>query len=684
MLNNMENGQKNKQGNYRFTDDYLPLLVFLLCLAVGLGYLYRSWSANRQVAGDATAVFSMLLVLMVMFWRVRKNAQMRKLSEDLAASTDLFQKVFAFAPLGIALLDAEDNNFMVNPMLEQILGRTRQELLQTHWTSITHPDDLAEDQELYRRWQAGTIEHFYREKRFLRPDGSAVWCAVQVTPLRLRAGQVAQNMAIVEDIHEKRLALEALRESERSKSVILINLPGMAYRCRYDRDWTMLFVSEGCLELTGYPPASFINNQVLSFNQVIAPEYRDQLWQEWEKAVPEGVPFRSEYEIVTAQGVRKWVLEIGRAIYNVQGVPEALEGIIIDINAEKEKEAMLRYISEHDFMTGVHNRTCFEEMLGQLEGKAHLPLSVMAMDINGVRLINNAFGYDAGDRLIAATAKILQDCCRAQDVLARIGGDEFGLLMPNTDAATASIMVSTIKEAVAAYNRNRPGQPYEMSLSIGFATKETTDERNFDTLKQADDSLRNRMLLNQHSSHNAIVASIMATVYEKSQETEEHAKRLAALSSAIGRKLNLSHKNLDELELFAMLHDIGKAVIDDRILNKPGRLDEAEWEIMRKHPEIGHRIAKSADELEPIAGYILTHHEHWDGSGYPRGLKGAEIPLLSRILAVADAFDAMTEDRVYRKALSAETALAEIEKCAGTQFDPEIVRIFLAIMRGRG
>lgn len=683
MLNHTENGQNNNQGAHRLTGDYLPMLVVLLCLAIGLAYLDRFWAESRPIIWEIVAFYSALTLLAVMYCLVRKNAQMRKLSEELAASTDLFQTAFALAPVGIALLDANDNNFMVNPMLEQILGRTRSELLNIHWTDITHPDDLAEDQTLRRLWQAGTIDRFYREKRFLRPDGSAVWCAVQITQLRLRVGQVAQNMAIVEDIHEKRLALEALRESERSKSVILTNLPGMAYRCRYDRDWTMLFVSDGCLELTGYPPTSFINNQVLPFNQVIAPEYRDQLWQEWEKALPEGVTFRSEYEIITAPGARKWVLEIGRSIYNEQGALEALEGIIIDISAEKEKEAMLRYISEHDFMTGLFNRTYFEEMLGQMEGKAQLPLSVMAMDINGVRLINNAFGYDAGDRLIAAAAKILLGCCRPQDVLARIGGDEFGLLLPNTDAATALTMLSTIKEAVAAYNCNRPGQPYELSLSIGFATKETPDERNFDILKQADDSLRNRMLLNQHSSHNDIVSSIMATVYEKSQETEEHAKRLAALSTAIGRKLNLSHKNLGELELFAMLHDIGKVVIDDRILNKPGRLDDAEWEIMRKHPEIGYRIAKSADELQPIAGYILAHHEHWDGNGYPHGLKGAAIPLLSRILAVADAFDAMTEDRVYRKALSAEKALAEIEKCAGTQFDPEIVRVFLAIMRGK-
>jgi HD-GYP domain-containing protein (c-di-GMP phosphodiesterase class II) len=126
-----------------------------------------------------------------------------------------------------------------------------------------------------------------------------------------------------------------------------------------------------------------------------------------------------------------------------------------------------------------------------------------------------------------------------------------------------------------------------------------------------------------------------------------------------------------------MLHDIGKIGIDNSILNKPGKLSKNEWEIMKKHSEIGYRIAMSSPELEPIAEYILAHHERWDGNGYPQGLKGEEIPLLSRILAVVDSYDAMTEDRVYRKAMTHQAAIEEIKKNAGTQFDPNIAQIFI-------
>jgi len=189
--------------------------------------------------------------------------------------------------------------------------------------------------------------------------------------------------------------------------------------------------------------------------------------------------------------------------------------------------------------------------------------------------------------------------------------------------------------------------------------------------------MRRRKLLNRNSSHGNLLTSIMATLYERSQETQEHAKRLARISKTIAARLGLEQKSIDEIELFAMLHDIGKVGIDDKILKKPGELTPSEWEDMKKHPEIGYRIAKSSPHLEKIAEYILTHHENWDGTGYPNGLKGIEIPLFSRILAIADAYDAMTEDRIYRKAVKPQDAIAEIALKSGSQFDPEITEIFM-------
>jgi len=169
-------------------------------------------------------------------------------------------------------------------------------------------------------------------------------------------------------------------------------------------------------------------------------------------------------------------------------------------------------------------------------------------------------------------------------------------------------------------------------------------------------------------------------MFEKSHETEEHAQRLVSLSKAVGMALDLSQAELDKLVLLASLHDIGKVGIRDDILTKQGELDDMEWEEMKRHPEIGYRIAKTSPDLAPIAEGILCHHEWWDGSGYPQGIRGESIPLISRIVAVVDAYDAMTNDRPYRKALNHETAIKRIKQNAGTQFDPNIVKIFTEIV----
>ena len=167
------------------------------------------------------------------------------------------------------------------------------------------------------------------------------------------------------------------------------------------------------------------------------------------------------------------------------------------------------------------------------------------------------------------------------------------------------------------------------------------------------------------------------TLNEKSNETEEHTNRLFDLCNKVGKRYNISSEDTSDLELLCMLHDIGKIGISDTIISKPGKLNEEEWVIMKTHPEIGFRIAKATPELKKVSDYILYHHEKFDGTGYPKGLKKYKIPLLDRILSVVDAYDAMTNDRVYRKAMSKEEALKEIISNSGTQFDSDVVKIFL-------
>ena len=266
---------------------------------------------------------------------------------------------------------------------------------------------------------------------------------------------------------------------------------------------------------------------------------------------------------------------------------------------------------------------------------------------------------------------------RKNDILARYGGDEFSIILPNMNGDKAYDLTKKIKKLCEEYNKTVNNESFGISISLGYATKMNKDEDIDLIIRTAEDYMYKHKLLESTSSHSDIVSSIKATMFERSYETQQHADRLSKLSRDIGVHLNFTQAQLDDLELLATLHDIGKVGVDDRILNKPGKLEEKEWLEMKKHSEIGYRIAMASPELVPIAEYILYHHERWDGMGYPSGLNKENIPLPSRILAAVDAYDAMTQDRVYRKAMSKEAAVEELRKNAGTQFDPVIIDIFI-------
>ncbi|NLM21195.1 MAG: PAS domain S-box protein [Peptococcaceae bacterium] len=645
-----------------------------------LGVSYSALLANKEsvkhVRHAIIVVLSVLMLLLVLYHIVLKNETLKSLKFKLKESEALYRAVFDNASVGIAVLRNYEMFVEMNNMFTKIMGRSKEEMKGMSWLSLTAPDDWAADMEMFSRLKAGEIKDYSMEKRIVKPDGSTIWVNMDITVLQQSDRSDLTHLCLVQDINDRKLTEQALRESERSKSVLLSHLPGMAYRCCYDKNWTMEFLSDGCLELTGYNPESLINNKEIAYSELILPEYRDPIWQEWKRVLALREQFKYEYEIVTAQGEKKWVWEIGQGIFDENESLISLEGIVIDITQSKRNQMQIQYLNDHDVMTGLYNRIYYEKAKNELDKEEYLPLSVIISDINGVRLVNDAFGYHEGDRLIMETAKIIQACCRDKDIVARTGGDEFTILMPNTSREQAYQFVEKITQACEDYNNRTADKANSISLSIGLGTKQYSIENIRMIEREAEEYMYKHKLLEQESHHSAILSSIMATMYAKSQETKEHANRLATLSKMIGEELNLQQKSMDELELFAMLHDIGKIGIDDRILNKPGKLNDKEWIAMKKHSEMGYRITMSSPELQSIAYYILSHHERWDGKGYPQGLKGEEIPLLSRILAVADAYDAMTEDRIYRKAMRRDQAIEEIKKNAGTQFDPCIVEIF--------
>jgi len=338
------------------------------------------------------------------------------------------------------------------------------------------------------------------------------------------------------------------------------------------------------------------------------------------------------------------------------------------------------YKSYHDHLTGLYNRSYLEKELERNENSNRLPVTIIKADINSLKLVNDAYGHRTGDKLLKKVAWILQKTCREEDIIARWGGDEFVVILPQTTKEAAQVLYERIKNScMEAFMKDVP-----VSIAIGLATKETREKKLHETLEEAESDMYKQKLAESRSTRSAILNSLLTTLGAKSYETEVHFRQMRSLARYIGKKIKLHDSELDRLNLLVTLHDIGKINIPEEVLTKEKPLTLEEWKMIEKHPETGYRIARSTGDFALVAVDILGHHERWDGSGYPQGLKGGKIPLLSRITSIVDAYEVMSRGRPYKRALSQEEIVAEFTKCAGKQFDPQLVEILFNVLQENG
>lgn len=363
-------------------------------------------------------------------------------------------------------------------------------------------------------------------------------------------------------------------------------------------------------------------------------------------------------------------------VTSIRDIMDDLAGLLL-IGQDMRNYKKLEFLSFHDPLTGLYNRLFLEQEMERLEKRTGEAVGIILSDIDGLKLINDTFGHPAGDKLILAGGQAMKRAVGSLGLAARVGGDEFAVLLRGTDASEIQNIYRKIKsEAVAFNNAN---VDLSLNLSVGYAYHESAANiRNL--FKEADDYMYREKLFKSNSIRSAIIRTLTETLQARDYITDGHAKRLQDIVEAMGQAIHLPESDLRDLRLFAQFHDIGKVGIPDRILFKAEALTQEERKEMQRHSEIGYRIAVSSPELVLIADWILKHHEWWDGSGYPIGLKKDEIPLACRILAIADAYDAMTNDRPYRSAMNEKKAVSELLAKAGTQFDPALVQVFLTIL----
>ena len=360
-----------------------------------------------------------------------------------------------------------------------------------------------------------------------------------------------------------------------------------------------------------------------------------------------------------------------------------------------------RELSVIDELTGLYNRRHFYEVLEtemhrtQCYGRS---FSLVLLDLDGFKKYNDAFGHTNGDSVLKSLARTLRSSLRKADATFRYGGDEFTIILPVTDAHRAKKIVDRIRSKwLLAPKAEHLLLESPLGLSAGVAqfpeNAETADGLVFladtalyhskraggykTTLASALGTLETDML--DRATLDQVYA-LAATVEARDPFTYGHSKRVAAISAMIGKAIRLSRKELANLHAASLLHDIGKVGISDSILTKPGRLAEDEWELLRKHSAEGARIVGYVKELAPLVPIIRHHHEWYDGTGYPDGLKGEDIPFGARVISIADAYDTMTTTRNYRDIVSQEEAFEELRRCSGTQFDPELVELLCRAM----
>ncbi len=355
---------------------------------------------------------------------------------------------------------------------------------------------------------------------------------------------------------------------------------------------------------------------------------------------------------------------------------DMLISTVIDVTEQKLREDEALRIAYTDALTGLWNRLSFSERLNTSDQQLVYPYALLIMDINGLKIINDAFGTEKGNEALKNVGEVLKQVVGSRDRIFRIGGDEFAITLENLGDEEAETLRLKLMEAM----RDLTIDDVSYSLSIGLACKASIDEPSAQMLKRAEEDMYKKKVLEGQSVRNRAIMSILSMLADKYEEERVHSERVSELCMTVGASLGVTGEDLEELRMAGMLHDIGKIAIPDRILDKPGKLDDDEWVIMKQHTFYGYNILKAADEYTNLALYALTHHERYDGNGYPKGLKGEEIPLYSRIISVADAYEAMTSDRIYRKRLSDQDALNELKRCSGSQFDPKIIDVFMDIV----
>jgi len=596
-----------------------------------------------------------------------------RLKTEISESKICFEQIFNLNPDAALITSFSDGKIMnFNREFLAYFGYTYDELIGKCLFDLNIYEDINCRQDILKILNEKELLKS-KENKFICKDGSRKVFIVSLEKIVLN--NMPYLISIAHDITENNENKEDNKNSEEKYRFLTEFASDVTWVYNLSKN-KYSYVSPSVFELRGLTSEEAESETLEdSFTAESLPFLMDAIANNSEKFISNpdiNDCFVSELQQPCKNGDKLWTEVSTKYNYNEDGEIEII-GVSRNIERRKKFEKQVQYLSYHDQLTGLYNRRFYDEELKRLDIRRNLPIALIMLDVNGLKLVNDAFGHVAGDILLEKVSNVFKAECRSDEIVSRIGGDEFVVLLIKSNKEDAKKFVDRIKTAISkekVYDVN-------LSVSIGMAIKQNMNEDILKVYNKAEDDMYRNKLAERSIIRKKTIAIIMNSLYKQNYVEKLHSKRVEGLCECLANELHWDKEAVNEIKTAGLMHDIGKIGISDIIVSKTEKLSETEFNEIKRHVENGYRILSSSSEFSNIAEFIYEHHERWDGSGYPRGLKGEEISIQGRIIAIADSFDVMKSERAYCREISETEAISELKKGAGTQFDPDLARLFV-------
>jgi diguanylate cyclase (GGDEF)-like protein/PAS domain S-box-containing protein len=608
---------------------------------------------------------------------IREITNEKELNSKIISQNKRLENIIDGTNVGTWERNLQTNKAIINEKWAEMLGYKLDELSNMNtksWENLVYTPDLKKIKKEVDKLVNKKIKYYDIEYRMKHKNGKIIWVngRGKISEWSKNKEPLVISGTTMDITNRKKTEEKIYNEREKFKTTLLSVGDGVIST---DKKGNINVMNKIAEELTGWDKEDAQNKPLEKVLNIIKEETREKIENPAKQILKTGktLETNSHVILINKDGKEIHIEKSASPIKNMNGNITGTVIVFRDCTEKREKQKKIEFLSFYDPLTGLYNRRYMSESIKRLDTYKSIPFSVIVADVNGLKLTNDSYGHDMGDKLLIEVAKILESSCRKEDIVCRVGGDEFVILLPNVNEKKAEEIIERIKKEA----QDTKLDSIIVSLAIGYSTKNEEEKDILQVYKEADNEMYKNKLRYGKIMRNKTIEKILLNINNKYDHEQIHSERVSQYCLRIAEAMNLNNKDIENAKIAGILHDIGKIIVPPEILNKNGKLTESEWQIVKKHAITSYQLLKSVDEYAHLAEAVLHHHEKLDGTGYPEGLTEEEVPLLSKIIAVADAYEAMTAERSYGIVKTKEEAVEELRKYSGTQFNEKIVEIFV-------